>query len=50
MERAIKLAGDTKIGGKKIHLSKFEIRAKKAKKEKNEADSAADADSEDSND
>lgn len=50
VERAIKLAGDTKIGGKKIHLSKFEIRAKKAKKEKNEADSAADADSEDSND
>lgn len=50
VERAIKLAGDTKIGGKKIHLSKFEIRAKKVKKEKSEGDSAADADSEDSND
>ncbi|XP_021188109.3 neurofilament heavy polypeptide [Helicoverpa armigera] len=50
VERAIKLAGDTKIGGKKIHLSKFEIRAKKVKKHKSEGDSAADADSEDSND
>lgn len=48
VERAIELAGDTKIGGKKIHLSKFEIRTKKEKKNKNEGDSTADADSEDS--
>lgn len=50
VERAIKSSGDAKIGGKKMHLSKFEIRAKKEKKPKNEGDSAADADSEDSND
>uniref|UniRef100_A0A2A4JAP4 RRM domain-containing protein n=1 Tax=Heliothis virescens TaxID=7102 RepID=A0A2A4JAP4_HELVI len=50
VERAIKQAGDSKIGGKKIHLSKFEIRAKKVKKHKSEGDSAADADSEDSTD
>ncbi|CAH0699390.1 unnamed protein product [Spodoptera exigua] len=50
VERAIKSAGDAKIGGKKIHLSEFKIRAKKPKKDKNEGDSAADADSEDSND
>lgn len=50
VERAIKTAGDAKIGGKKIHLSKFELRVKKVKKHKNDADSAVDADSEDSND
>ncbi|KAJ8734377.1 hypothetical protein PYW07_014928 [Mythimna separata] len=50
VEKAIKTLGDTRIGGKKIHLSKFEIRSKKDKKPKNEGDSAADADSEDSND
>ncbi|CAH0600883.1 unnamed protein product [Chrysodeixis includens] len=50
VDRAIKTAGDAKIGGKKIHLSKFELRGKKIKKHKNDGDSAADADSEDSND
>ncbi|KAJ8734457.1 hypothetical protein PYW08_013707 [Mythimna loreyi] len=50
VERAIKTAGDSKIGGKKIHLSKFQIRSKNEKKAKTEGESAADADSEDSMD
>ncbi|CAB3259323.1 unnamed protein product [Arctia plantaginis] len=51
VERALSQKADIRIGGKRVHMSKFEPRPKKKKekKSKNE-DSAADADSEDSND
>ncbi|KAI5637344.1 RNA recognition motif domain-containing protein [Phthorimaea operculella] len=51
VERAIKMAEDAKIGGKKIHASKFELRASRRKEiKKQTADSANEGDSEDSND
>lgn len=50
--RALKKMADTKIGGKKVHVAKFEprLKKKKTKEQRNDGDSAADADSEDSND
>ncbi|CAG9783360.1 unnamed protein product [Diatraea saccharalis] len=48
LEKALKLGQDSKIGGKKIHVSKFEIRKKK-KKRKTSVDSENEGDSENSN-
>ncbi|KAJ2946750.1 hypothetical protein O0L34_g12810 [Tuta absoluta] len=50
VERAIKMAEDAKIGGKKIHASKFELRASRRKEiKKKNVDSENEGDSEDSN-
>lgn len=52
VERAIKMAADAKIGGKKIYVSKFEQRQGKKKKvaKPKSMDSENEGDSEDSND
>ncbi|XP_049887948.1 axoneme-associated protein mst101(2)-like [Pectinophora gossypiella] len=51
VERALKLAVDAKIGGKKIHVSKFELRGpKKEKKSTGNPESENEGDSENSND
>jgi hypothetical protein len=47
VEKALQLAKDSKICGKKMHASKFEVRTKKSKKGSNLSEN--DGDSEDSN-
>ncbi|KAJ0180862.1 hypothetical protein K1T71_002947 [Dendrolimus kikuchii] len=47
VERAIQMAAKVKVGGKKVHIAKFEVRKKK---EKPKSETESGADTEDSND
>lgn len=49
VERAMKIASKAKVGGKRVHVAKFEVRKRKEKKAKSGAESTGE-DSEDSND
>lgn len=50
VDKAIKIAEDTRIGGKKLHVSKFELRGARRSEKKKHPESENEGDSEDSND
>lgn len=50
VEKAIKMAEDARIGGKKLHVCKFELRGARRSEKKKQPESENEGDSEDSND
>lgn len=50
VERALKLATDAKVGGKKVYISLFELRTKKPKQKAKDNDGSDADQSEDSQD